>query len=116
MGKRKYNEKGRQVKNIVIDDSDAKQVRVRCSTSSDEVKKHLPARFSQIKLDIDGGGGDEEYGGYDQSNALVLPSKKRDTKVQKTEEKHITRILSKKQRKNLEKIVDKKKKKESVSK
>lgn len=64
-------------------------------------------------MDIDGDR--TEYGGYDQSNALVLPSKKRDTKIQKTERKHVTRILSKKQRKNLEKIVDKKKKKEGVS-
>lgn len=70
-------------------------------------------RNLQIKLDIDGE--QTEYGGYDQSNALVLPSKKRDTKIQKTEQKHVTRILSKKQRKNLEKIVDKKKKKEGVS-
>lgn len=56
---------------------------------------------------------DTEYG-YDQSNALVLPSKKRDTKVKKPEQKQVTRILSKKQRKNLEKIVEKKKKKEGV--
>lgn len=67
----------------------------------------------QIKLDI--GGGDDEYGDNDQSNALVLPSKKRDTKIKKQEQKHVTRILSKKQRKNLEKIVEKKKKKEGVS-
>lgn len=52
---------------------------------------------------------------YDQSNALVLPSKKRDTKIKKPEQKQVTRILSKKQRKNLEKIVEKKKKKEGVS-
>lgn len=58
----------------------------------------------------------DDYGGYDQSNTLVLPSKKRDTKIKKPEQKHVTRILSKKQRKNLEKIVDKKKKKEGVSK
>lgn len=57
---------------------------------------------------------DVDYG-YDQSNALVLPSKKRDTKVKKPEQKQVTRILSKKQRKNLEKIVEKKKKKEGVS-
>lgn len=57
---------------------------------------------------------EEEYGNEDQSNALVLPSKKRDTKIKK-EQKQITRILSKKQRKNLEKIVEKKKKKEGVS-
>lgn len=56
----------------------------------------------------------DEYG-YDQSNALVLPSKKRDTKIKKEEQKQVTRILSKKQRKNLEKIVEKKKKKEGVS-
>lgn len=56
-----------------------------------------------------------EYGGYDQSNALVLPSEKRNTKIKKDKESNVTRILSKKQRKNLEKIVDKKKKKEGVS-
>lgn len=57
---------------------------------------------------------DTEYGGYDQANALVLPSKKRDTKIVQ-EQKIVTRILSKKQRKNLEKVVEKKKKKEEVS-
>lgn len=56
-----------------------------------------------------------EYGGYDQSNALVLPSGKRNTKIKKDNDSNVTRILSKKQRKNLEKIVDKKKKKEGVS-
>lgn len=66
----------------------------------------------QIKLDFVAT--EEEYGNEDQSNALVLPSKKRDTKIKK-EQKQITRILSKKQRKNLEKIVEKKKKKEGVS-
>lgn len=45
---------------------------------------------------------------------MVLPSKKRDSKIKK-KEGNITRILSKKQRKNLEKIVDKKKKKENRS-
>lgn len=55
-----------------------------------------------------------EYGGYDQSNALVLPSEKRNTKIKKDKDSNVTRILSKKQRKNLEKIVDKKKKKEGV--
>lgn len=57
---------------------------------------------------------EQEYGGYDESNLLVLPSKKRESKVKK-KEGNITRILSKKQRKNLEKIVDKKKKKENRS-
>lgn len=66
----------------------------------------------QIKLELDGQ--DVDYG-YDQSNVLVLPSKKRDTKIKKPEQKQVTRILSRKQRKNLEKIVEKKKKKEGVS-
>lgn len=69
--------------------------------------------LSQIKLDIIDGES-IEYGGYDQSNALVLPSQKRKTKIKKDKD-NVTRILSKKQRKNLEKIVDKKKKKEGVS-
>lgn len=47
---------------------------------------------------------------YDECNALVLPSKKRKTKVVK-EKKSSQRILSKTQRKKLEKIVDVKKKK-----
>lgn len=53
-------------------------------------------------------------GSYDQNNALVLPSKKRKTKV-KNDAGKITKILSKKQRKRLEKVVEKKKKKENVS-
>lgn len=61
----------------------------------------------QIKLDLD------FEGTYDQSNELVLPSKKRKTKV-KDQKAQVTRILSKKQRKRLEKIVEKKKKKEDV--
>lgn len=69
----------------------------------------------QIKLDIVDLES-TEYGGYDQSNALVLPSEKRNTKIKKDKDSNVTRILSKKQRKNLEKIVDKKKKKEGVSK
>ena len=114
MGKRKYNEKGRQVVNTIIDNSATKQV----ISVQFERAQNLTSIFDvfwcgQIKLDIaeDDGG----YGGYDQSNALVLPSQKRGTKIQKEKETRITRILSKKQRKNLEKIVDKKKKKEGVS-
>jgi len=42
----------------------------------------------------------------------VLPSKKRATKIKKTDV--VTKILSRKQRKRLEKIVEKKKKKENV--
>lgn len=69
----------------------------------------------QIKLDL---AIDEVSSGqYDASNALILPSKKRDSKVRKDPNAttNVTRILSKKQRKNLEKIVDKKKKKEQRS-
>lgn len=57
----------------------------------------------------------EEYGGYDQANALVLPSKKRDTKINEQKTTSVTRILSKKKRKELEKIVEKKQKKEDRS-
>lgn len=52
-----------------------------------------------------------EYGGYDQANAVVLPSKKRETKINEQKATNVTRILSKKKRKELEKIIEKKKKK-----
>lgn len=52
---------------------------------------------------------------YDLSNELVLPSKKRKTKIIE-EAKLVRPILSKKQRKHLEKIVDNKRKKENVGK
>ena len=48
--------------------------------------------------------------GYDDSNALVLPSKKRISKKVKGSEP-VGKLLSKKRRKHLEKVVDKKKKK-----
>lgn len=67
----------------------------------------------QIKLDI--AEQESELNGYDAANALILPSKKRDSKFKKNPDAtNVTRILSKKQRKNLEKIVDKKKKREQV--
>lgn len=59
--------------------------------------------------------GDGFLTGYDESNALVLPSQKRATK-KKVEHKQNVKILTKKQRKHLLAIVDKKKKKEGVSK
>ncbi|XP_075155646.1 putative ATP-dependent RNA helicase kurz [Haematobia irritans] len=86
MGKKVYNAKARQQKEIVVDNSGLKNV----------------------KLDLDLG---ESGGGYDESNALVLPSQKRATKV-KVEHKQNVKILTKKQRKHLQAIVDKKKKKE----
>lgn len=52
-------------------------------------------------------------GKYDSSNALVLPSKKRKTKI-KESKKQDTKILSRKHRKLLEKVVEKKQKKEKV--
>uniref|UniRef100_A0A182LRS3 RNA helicase n=1 Tax=Anopheles culicifacies TaxID=139723 RepID=A0A182LRS3_9DIPT len=87
MGKRRFNEKGRQKVETIIDDSETKK----------------------IKLDFAAG---DEYGVQDDSNALVLPSKKRATKIKK-DRTVVTKILSKKQRKKLEKIVDQKKKKEN---
>lgn len=63
----------------------------------------------QIKVDF----AHSEYGSSGASNPLVLPSKKRNTKIV-PEKKEKTRFLSKQQRKRLEKIVDKKKKKENV--
>lgn len=64
--------------------------------------------ISKINLDIKGIREDN----YDQCNALVIPSQKRQTK-KKREHVTVTRILSKKQRKRLEKIVEQKKKKEN---
>lgn len=116
MGKRKFNAKGRQVVNTIIDNSETKKVRfyLRLHRVTFFLRNRASHFHSQIKLE-DGSHETEQYGGYDHANALVLPSKKRDTKIQKTKEAHVTRILSKKQRKNLEKIVDKKKKKHEVS-
>ncbi|XP_053667451.1 probable ATP-dependent RNA helicase kurz [Anopheles marshallii] len=87
MGKRRFNEKGRQKVETIIDNSETKK----------------------IKLDFAAG---SEYSVQDDSNALVLPSKKRATKIKK-DRTVVTKILSKKQRKRLEKIVDQKKKKEN---
>lgn len=63
----------------------------------------------QVEIELNG----SEASKYDECNALVLPSKKRTTKVVK-EKKSNQRILSKTQRKKLEKIVDVKKKKANV--
>lgn len=65
----------------------------------------------QIVVDI---AQDEYSGAVDGSNALVLPSAKRETRA-KIKDRKVTRILSKRQRKKLEKIVDKKHKKENVN-
>nr|KAG5695491.1 hypothetical protein BaRGS_011333 [Batillaria attramentaria] len=57
---------------------------------------------------------DAQEGNYDDSNALVLPSKKRKTK--KLEKEAVVKPLTKKERKRLEKIVAVKKKKAQVKK
>lgn len=90
MGKRRFNEKGRQQVETVIDDTATKQ----------------------IKLDFTAQ--EDGYGGPDEANMLVLPSQKRPTKI-KQDKTAVTKILSKKQRKRLEKIVDQKRKKENRS-
>ncbi|XP_058129557.1 probable ATP-dependent RNA helicase kurz [Anopheles ziemanni] len=89
MGKRRFNEKGRRQVETIVDDSETKK----------------------IKLEF---AADQEYGVEDNANVLVLPSKKRATKI-KSDKAVVTKILSKKQRKRLEKIVDQKKKKENRS-
>ena len=52
--------------------------------------------------------------GYDECNALVLPSKKRETNVVYPASSSIGKV-SKKQRRKLEKILEHKQKKERVS-
>ncbi|XP_026314170.1 probable ATP-dependent RNA helicase kurz [Hyposmocoma kahamanoa] len=86
MGKRRYNAKARQVVKTNID-----------NTQTNEIKVEFQ---------------NKEYGSSDASNLLVLPTKKRQTKIVKDKHEKI-RILSKQQRKKLEKIVDKRKKKEN---
>lgn len=51
--------------------------------------------------------------GYDESNVLALPSKKRDT-TQKHEPQQKVRKLTKKERKKLEKVIELKDKKAKV--
>jgi len=64
------------------------------------------------KMDVDSTHFDLEHGGYDSSNALVLPSKRIKT-PKPTIPKRKVRILSKKQRKKLEMIVEKRGKKQN---
>ena len=63
----------------------------------------------QISVDLPG----VEDEQYDDSNLLVLPSKKRKTKLN-SEKEQIAKKLSKKQRKRLEQVIDRKKKKAKV--
>ncbi|CRK87788.1 CLUMA_CG001540, isoform A [Clunio marinus] len=91
MGKKRFNEKGRQNVETIIDNSSTKKIKLdnAIQQNNDDYKSTI---------------GDE---------LLVLPSEKRATKVKKVQT--VTRILSRKQRKRLEKIVEKKKKKENRS-
>ncbi|XP_017045925.1 probable ATP-dependent RNA helicase kurz [Drosophila ficusphila] len=88
MGKKVHNAKARQNPQTLIDNS--------------AVKK--------IHIDVEAVAGGSQTG-YDEANALVLPSEKRATKIKVDKVQH-TKILTKKQRKHLQAIVDKKKKKE----
>ncbi|KAM7350528.1 putative ATP-dependent RNA helicase kurz [Cochliomyia hominivorax] len=88
MGKKVYNAKARQNPKTIVDNSALKDVKL---------------ELEEL--------GEGTTAGYDESNALVLPSKKRATKI-KVEHRQNVKILTKKQRKHLQAIVDKKKKKE----
>ncbi|GBP11987.1 Probable ATP-dependent RNA helicase kurz [Eumeta japonica] len=90
MGKKVYNAKARQNPKTIIDNT---------------ALKNLKLELAEL--------GEDNTGGYDDSNALVLPSQKRATKI-KVEHKQNVKILTKKQRKRLQAIVDKKKKKEGM--
>lgn len=109
MGKKKFKQQEKTKVEYVIDNTVTNKV---CAKKVNEIRR-INVRyliFLQIVVDI----AQNEYSGaLDGTNALVLPSAKRDTKV-KVKERKVTRILSKKQRKKLEKIVDKKHKKENV--
>ncbi|EDW66092.1 probable ATP-dependent RNA helicase kurz [Drosophila virilis] len=90
MGKKVYNAKARRNPETIVDNSAVKNIKI-------------------VSEDVAGGSGIST--GYDEANALVLPSQKRATKI-KVEQRRNVKILSKKQRKHLQTIVDKKKKKE----
>lgn len=112
MVKVRYNEKGRRNPETIVDNSSTKQVSFHYFTYfHSKFILYLP--FLQIKLDFGPDETKNEYRNTTEEDALVLPSKKRPTKIKLTST--ITRILSRKQRKRLEKIVEIKKKKENVS-
>ncbi|EDV95219.1 probable ATP-dependent RNA helicase kurz [Drosophila grimshawi] len=92
MGKKVYNAKARQNPQTIVDNSAVKNIKI-------------------ITEDVVGDSWSGIPTGYDEANALVLPSQKRSTKIQ-IEKRQNVKILSKKQRKHLQSIVDKKKKKE----
>ncbi|XP_034671389.1 probable ATP-dependent RNA helicase kurz [Drosophila subobscura] len=91
MGKKVHNAKARQNPQTIVDNSAAKKIQIDVSSVAD--------------------GRSGIGAGYDEANALVLPSQKRATKTIVERTNHV-KILTKKQRKHLQAIVDKKKKKE----
>ncbi|XP_050328897.1 probable ATP-dependent RNA helicase kurz [Bactrocera neohumeralis] len=88
MGKKVFNAKARQNHKTLVDNSAVKDIKIEWAEGTAEAGA-----------------------GYDDANALALPSQKRATKVQLDKQQHV-KILTKKQRKHLQQIVDKKKKKE----
>ncbi|KAH8420623.1 hypothetical protein KR009_012182 [Drosophila setifemur] len=92
MGKKVHNARARQNPQTIVDNTAVKQ----------------------IQIDVDAVAGVSQAG-YDEANALVLPSQKRATKIKVDKQQHV-KILTKKQRKHLQAIVDKKKKKEGRAK
>ncbi|XP_034939806.1 probable ATP-dependent RNA helicase kurz isoform X2 [Chelonus insularis] len=83
MVKKRYNSRGRSNPTIEIDNSSSKKVKVDIVHKKDD---------------------------FDESNAFVLPSEKRKTKIVNKKESSV-RLLSKKRRKELEKVLEKKQKK-----
>ncbi|CAK8691730.1 unnamed protein product [Clavelina lepadiformis] len=64
--------------------------------------------MKKVKTDFDG----KDLKGIDPSNALVLPSRRDDSRRKIPQQQNVPKKLSKKQRKKLEKVIDQKKKKE----
>lgn len=115
MGKKVYNSKARRNPETIVDNSTLKDVSiVKTSKHRNEFNPYIRM---QIKIEgedvVDANGSIPT--GYDEANALALPSKKRETKIKGKEHK-VIKLLTKKEKKKLKNIVDKKKKKEGVSK
>jgi len=111
MGKKVHNAKARQNPQTIVDNSAVKKVGYPKFQKS-RTRFSYPTNLLQIQIDVDAVAGGSQAG-YDEANALVLPSEKRATKIKVDKVQHV-KILTKKQRKHLQAIVDKKKKKEGV--
>ena len=105
-----FNWKARQVTDVEIDDKTEEKVCLfltSADTQFDSTYELLIWFSFQIHVEF-------TECKYDDSNALVLPSKKRKTVLKKHNAPDV-KVLSKKQRKFFEKILEKKKKKERVT-